>query len=494
MLILSIFGFEVKLKIFIRVTLMIFIVTFSSCFSNLELRGGGGLPNHKDDEAKPVAVVVNIKLEEGLSLQYDTVFDKRSLKKIRTIIRKNIDNKIERSSVYFYFKDKSQLDEIKKKFDKVIAINMKISKTINFTGVLDIVSIVYFFTPAPEWGSYTFDTSVKITSSNNDKVQSFNYSVVSDFSYMFMPLWRNEPQVKAVEKGIRKSLAEMLKNKDLVTLMNKDGEISFEHYYNYRIEETGGRLIQKDHYSSFPFAIDVRSSWGISRINGYFTNDNGDVELGASGSGQLHEYHIQASTFKPVTKFVFSPTVGYYYQDIKIKDFGQDTRDANYGKTGYIPGQVEERDSDGNLISSSDNVYSLSYESQFSSTYLGGKLGLNLIYGDNVQFIFSPLFYFSLVEARHTTIIAGGNDFSDWTFPFLGMIGFNFETGLFFSKAHFGFKLGYDLTYFRKFDFAYNIKFNSTVYEDGILKSKKIEINKFDVLSNKFFIDIFILW
>ena len=116
--------------------------------------------------------------------------------------------------------------------------------------------------------------------------------------------------------------------------------------------------------------------------------------------------------------------------------------------------------------------------------------------GDNtLQFIFSPLFYFSIIEARHTTIKAGGNEFAEWTFPLFGMTGFGLETGLFFAQAHFGIKFGFDATYFRKFDFYRNINFNSTIIdENGIARGKKIEINKFSVFSKKLFMDLFILF
>ncbi len=495
MLLLIDFVIEVNLKTLSNIFIFIFILLLSSCYNpKLNYKNEVRYPKIKNDSLTPVAVVINTKFKDKnfFLLDNDTagIVD---FSEIRVKIKKEFESKFDRPLVYFYDLDEFAIDNIKKQYDKVVFINMEVGKELNVTLLFDYYS-VFLPLPAPEWGNYTFDTVIKITNKNDSKEQVFNYKIVSDFSYMFYPLYRTDEQVTALKKAVNKLVTELLNNDDFTRLFNKDADISFNTSYNYILEEEGIRLVQRDTYSDFPFSVDFRSLFGSSEINGYYKDDSGNYQLGASGRGFVKEFKIQASSYKPTTKFYITPTVGYYYQDIDIKDFGYDTRGSNYGKEGYIPGRVEERDKDGNIIVDSD-PYSMNYRSQFSSTYLGGKLGFNMILGDNVRFLFSPLVYFSLLEARHTTITAGNNKFSEWSFPVGGVLGFNFETGLFFSKAHLGFKMGFDMTYFRKFDFGYNIYFNTVVRdENNIDIGKKIEVNRFEIFSKRVFFDVFVVF
>ncbi len=496
MLLLTNFVIEVNLKTLSNIFLFIFIaLLLSSCYgTRLNYKKEVIYPKIKDDNLTPIAVIINSKFKDRSFLITDNdIVGIVDFSEIRVKIKKEFETKFNRPIVYFYNLDALKISDIKNQYDKVIFIDLNVKKEHHVTGLLDYFSVMAPL-PAPEWGNYTLNTKIKITNKNNKKEQVFNYKIVSDFSYIFYPLYRTDEQVIALKKAVDKLTRELLNNSDFTRLINNDSDISFNSSYNYLIEETGVRLVQRDKYSDFPVSIDFRSLFGSSEINGYYKDDSGNYQLGASGSGFVKEFKIQASSYKPTTKFYITPTVGYYYQDIDIEDFGYDTRWRNSGKDGYIPGRVEERDKDGNIVQNS-NPYSMNYRSQFSSTYLGGKLGLNIILGDNVRFLFSPLVYFSLLEARHTTITAGNNKFSEWSFPLGGVVGFNFETGLFFSKAHFGLKMGFDTTYFRKFDFGYKINFNTVVKdENGLEIGKKIEVDKFEVFSNRVFFDVFVVF
>lgn len=483
------------MKRLINIFIIIFILFLSSCYSNkLNFKDSKKYPAPENTQNSSVAVIINAKFKNDT--YYYTNSDVSDLVDFTIIgkkIKNDLDNIISAPLIYFYNLNDKKIKDIKNKYDKIVVIKIDVEKSLNFTLILDYFSI-FFPNPAPQWGNYTFNTSIKISAKNDKNTQEFNYKIVSDFSYMLYPVYRTEAQLSAIKKGIEKLLNEMTNNKDLMTLFEKNGEITFTTNYSYIIEEKGVRLVQRDAYSSFPLSIDLRSLFGSSYIKGYYQDEAGNDMLGASGTGFVKEFKIQASTYKPTTKFYASPTVGYYYQDIDIQDFAYDTSNQNRGKEGYIPGTVEERDKNGNIVESF-NPYSMNYRSQFSSTYLGGKIGLNLIFGDNIRFLFSPLVYFSLIEARHTTITAGGNEFSDWTFPLGGVVGFNFETGIFFSQAHFGFKMGFDNTFFRKFDFEYDINFNRVITDENqIERIKQVKINRFSIFSTRVFFDFFVVF
>ena len=113
----------------------------------------------------------------------------------------------------------------------------------------------------------------------------------------------------------------------------------------------------------------------------------------------------------------------------------------------------------------------------------------------DIRFIFSPVLYFSVIEARNTKFIADGNEFSEWSFPLGGLIGLNLEFGIFFTKLHFGFKGGFDSIYFREFDFKHKMSFNTVVKSEyGLEMGKKIEVDRFSVFSNRFFVDLFLVF
>ena len=119
---------------------------------------------------------------------------------------------------------------------------------------------------------------------------------------------------------------------------------------------------------------------------------------------------------------------------------------------------------------------------------------------DFIQFIFSPILYFNLIEWRNSTISSeqedGKMEFTENSFPVLGSWGFNLETGLFFPKIHTGLKLGFDWSYFNDFKLEQDIEYKTYVFdrELGVTKQKSMFINKLQVSSYLFYIDFFVLF
>jgi len=509
MIIYKEFIFEVKLKVSMKLSAILFILLFSSCVKQLTFNDRYIKPVPKDDNKEPVALIIEQKEEAESVFSMSFFLDTFNKEEIRKHIIKKIEQNSDMPIVYFANPTPEKKREILSLYPKTIFITTNISKTYHYTVLFDVYSITDPI-PAPQWGNYIL--TYKIDFYNNQKItDTWQYKIISDFSYLLYPLYRNDSQIKAIKRGVDLFLTKLFKNGRFVKNLKKfpEQELKIDKAYKdtqylntevYISEEPNGRIIQREYKpSDYPIAIDFRDLYGVSIINGYFKNENGNYEKGAKGEGTVKEYRIQFSSYKPVTKYYFSLTSGYYYQNISIKDFGFDTKKLNEGKDGFIPGYVEEKDENGNSIRNShedgENIYSIKYESEFSSTYLGAKAGFNLVMGNNsFHYMISPLLYFSIIEARKTTITADKNKYSEWKFPFFGMLGINIETGVFFPRLHFGFKFGLDASYFREYDFSYPIYFSSVVVDEetGIFKAKNINTNRFEVMNKRVFMDFFI--
>jgi len=417
---------------------------------------------------------------------------------------------------------------LKERYNRSLELNFFIAKKYQVTYLFEFIPILNIISPT-HWGEYYFNLEV-IAKEGKDEYLA-DYNIVSYFSYIIFGPWRTKEQEKAFEKGTQKLFKEFKKSKaiDLVygeykfdkgvyenfnprefgreykkksdkyqdekildsTDYAMEKESDYDDEYIFFLKEKGARVIQEGPYpeSKYPIAFDIRGYNGFSKVTGTTTDSNYKQIIASGSTWKSNELEINFSTFNPISNFYVTPLFGYFSKDFTIKDFAIDVSEANEGKEGFIPGKT--RDESGKEI----DVSSLSYSSSFYSIYLGGEAGINIVVGgSSVQFIFNPKVYFNLLEARYSSFDTTLESYEGISFPLLSSFGASFQTGLFFPKVHFGFKMGWKVSYFRKFELGKPMTFNTNTQEGDFIKVKKVYIDEVNIFSSLAFIDLIIMF
>lgn len=398
-----------------------------------------------------------------------------------------------------YLCNPKKLDEnFLKKFENIITVDVNFDKHYYTTVLFDAIALTYagvglwlfppsmlaaLMIPTPNWGYYTLDTNIHI---KNSKLEhKFNYHLESDFSYVYYSYFRVEEQIRALEKMINKFTSMLYENPDLKVAFDGNATTSVTFEDKFIIEEGGGRVVQRDTIDT-TFAFDFSYVRGFTTVTAFYKED-GVMQPGAEGKGDIYEYRIQTSSFDSKSNFYLSPNFGAFYKNITLKDFGYDVSDINSSNEGFIPGKTT--DKDGNEIDISSN----SFNAEFYSLFIGGAIGFNLVLGDEtIQYLLKPTFKFNLFEVRYADFDNGTNQYSGFSYPFLSSYEIEFETGLFFPQIRTGIKIGFNWSFFREFELPRKMEFREVRYDDTfkLYRPHRIYVEKAEIMSYLFFVDL----
>lgn len=198
--------------------------------------------------------------------------------------------------------------------------------------------------------------------------------------------------------------------------------------------------------------LNLRTLFGTTWVDIY-DKKNG---LSAAGVGTILEEKVTISFGDPESGWYLTPDLGFFYRKLVTKDFSFDTSQINRAVDGFVPG-ITRDEATGEYV----EIFSLSYDSQFYSLYLGGHGGYQLVAGtSDFQLTLHPSVYLNVLELRWTKFAMGLDRRSSQMRPhFFGSLGATLEAGFFIPAIRTGLRVGTDISYFAKFKLPDNLSF-----------------------------------